>query len=97
MEDAFANLQSVLKTAEWNVFYYSHNKNSIVGYNVFSNRKFTDSAKKLLKECESKENFDQWLIEELRYCFWSRCEHEIIISEWPYNGRTTKKLTSSIR
>ena len=32
---------------------------------------------------ETREDIKRWIDRELKYQFWSRCEYEIILSEWP--------------
>lgn len=33
---------------------------------------------------ETDEEIKDWIIKELRYMFWAKCEYELILSPWPY-------------
>lgn len=33
---------------------------------------------------ETDDEIKEWVIKELRYMFWGKCEYEMILSSWPY-------------
>ena len=82
---------------EWNVFRHDFNGKKIVTYNVFEHSSFLASVKKLRKD---KETFSEQLRREAQYYFWSKCEHEVIITSWPAYiskeeyDRITREITS---
>ena len=85
------------KVLEWNVFRHDINNKKIVKYNVFDHSSFLASVKKLRKD---KDTFSEQLRREAQYYFWSKSEHEIIITSWPAYiskeeyERITKEVTS---
>lgn len=69
---------------EWNVFLEDFNARKIVKYNVFRHTSFVRDCAKALAECgKNREAFEERLNRELHYYFWSKCEYEIILSDWP--------------
>ena len=64
---------------EWNVYRYNCNSNKIEQYNIFEHGSFDKYLKKAYKECKAKEEFAERIKSELRYCFWSKSQHELII------------------
>ena len=69
---------------EWNVYWEDFNKNQIVVKNVFKlSSSFNKYLKKKKKKNNLKEDFCKQLERDLHYCYWSKCEYEIIISSWP--------------
>ena len=68
---------------EWNVYSHNFNKKEIETYNIFNHGRFLEDVKKDLKECKTKEEFAEKLKSNLRYYFWSKCEHEVVISSFP--------------
>lgn len=85
------------KVLEWNVFRHDINSKKIVKYNVFDHSSFLASVKKLRMD---KDTFSEQLRREAQYYFWSKCEHEVIITSWPAYiskeeyERITKEVTS---
>lgn len=70
------------KALEWNVFRHDSNKNEIVAYNVFG-KYIVDELKKRKNKCSSKEEFSEELKRLMMYYYWSKYEHEIVISSFP--------------
>lgn len=68
---------------EWNVFRYDINKDKIVTFNIFNHWKFDEDVQKSLKKFKDKDEFAEQLRRDLRYYFWSKCEHEVIITSFP--------------
>ena len=73
---------------EWNVYVEDVNAQKIVVYNIFRHTFFVRDCKKALKEHkEDKDSFLEEVRKELMYYFWSKCEWEIILSDFPPSGR----------
>ena len=70
----------------WNVYMEDFNGKCIKVFNVFNHWTFHESLKKELKKYKNEDQVAQ-LEEEVRmwarYCFWSKCEYEIILTSWP--------------
>ena len=67
----------------WNVFRSEFNDNSIVSYDIFTHGSFNADVKQLLKKHTDKNAFSEELRLKLQYYFWSKCEHEVVITSWP--------------
>lgn len=68
---------------EWNVYWEDFNKNQIIVRNVFNlSSSFNTYLKENFKKNNLKEDFCKQLERDLQYCYWSKCEYEIIISSW---------------
>ena len=69
---------------EWNVYTYNFNARRVEAYNVFNHSGFLDDCKKALKKYgEDKEQFIEQVRRSLMYYYWSKCEWEIVISDFP--------------
>ena len=79
----------------WNVFRHDCNKKEIVTYNVLSEH-MVDELKKKKKKCSSKEEFSEQLKRVMMYYFWSKSEHEVVITNWPVhvNMKELDKISS---
>lgn len=67
----------------WNVYREDFNNKAIVTYNIFDHSGFAQDINKLLKEDITKDEFAEQLKRSLRYYFWSKSEHEVVITSWP--------------
>lgn len=76
---------------EWNVYIENVNKREIERYNIFQYFSLTDEIRRIKKETGSKEEFAKELDNELKYRFWSKCEWEIILSDWPPSAKFHKE------
>ena len=78
---------------EWNVFINDVNHREIRTFNVFDHYGFledcADNAKKNNKDFAA---FADQLNRDAMYYFWSKCEWEIIISDWPTTGKCEEKI-----
>ena len=77
----------------WNVIYGDFNARRIRTYNVFDHYGFVVSCQKNAKKNkDNKEAFAEDLKRDLMYYFWSKCEWEVIVSQWPPkdDGRDAK-------
>ena len=72
---------------KWNVFLEDFNHKKIIIWNVFDHYSFYESLKKGLKKYKEKKEFSEYLKREAMYCFWSKCEYEIILSDWPPSNK----------
>ena len=68
---------------EWYVFHENTNQKEIEPFNVFNSVRFYEYLLKLKKELKKKNETFEWFSKELKeyamYCFWSKCEYEVII------------------
>ena len=67
----------------WNVYIENFNEKCIEVYNIFDNYGFYNDLKVIYNEEKDKENFLYKVNRSLMYYFWSKCEWEIILSDWP--------------
>lgn len=72
---------------KWFVYRENINTREIGKYDVLSHGGFREAVAVLLVTTKTKEEFSKKLDQEARYYFWSRCEHEIILSSWPPSDR----------
>lgn len=68
---------------EWNVFRHDVNSNKIVTFNIFNHWKFSEDVQKSLKKFKDKDEFAEHLRRDLMYYFWSKYEHEVVITTFP--------------
>ena len=71
----------------WNVFRHNINNGEIEIWNVFNHHAFTLFVEKALKLYKTNkidyQEFDKRIKTEVKYYFWSRSEHEVVITSWP--------------
>ena len=73
---------------EWNVYYGNFNSREIETYNVFRHYGFVEQCRKELRKYkDDREGFLKEVRGWLMYFFWSKCEWEVIIQQWPNNER----------
>lgn len=68
---------------KYNVYVENCNTKKIEIYNIFKYNNLENIFKKLKEETNSKEEFLEKVRRELQYRYWSKCEWEIILSDWP--------------
>jgi hypothetical protein len=68
---------------EWYV--YNERNGKIEPYNIFNHGTFVKYINQHIKNCDTKEDFEEALRSELRYYFWCRTEYELIIEITEYN------------
>lgn len=72
----------------WNVYVEDMNGRKIEKFNVFHHSRFMDDIKKAYKDYKDDyEKFCESVKSDLMYYYWSKCEWEVIISEWPPSSR----------
>lgn len=69
----------------WNVYREDFNEKKIVVYNVFNHYTFHEQCKKMYRKYRKPEQVSE-LEKEIKswamYCFWSKCEYEIVLRGW---------------
>ena len=69
---------------EWNVFEYDFNDNKIVTHNVFKHSRLMNDLIKIRKiHNDDSEMFAKEVKKSLAYYYWSKCEHEIVVTSFP--------------
>ena len=68
----------------WNVYYGDFNAREIKVFNIFDHWAFYNDCLKAKKKFkDDKDGFAEYVRISLSYFFWSKCEWEIILSQWP--------------
>lgn len=68
----------------WKVFYENFNAREIKEYDIFEHGRFSNEIKKLNKKKNiTKEEFVEELRKNLMWCFWSKCEYEVVVTGFP--------------
>lgn len=68
----------------WNVYIENINKRCIEIHNIFNHYMFMQDLREIYSELkDDKENFLYRVKRSLMYYYWSKCEWEIILSDWP--------------
>lgn len=74
---------------KWFVYRHLYPQNRILEYDVFSHERFYHDVVSALQKCDTKEKFEKELHHIAFYYYASKCEHEIVLSEWvgPHTNR----------
>ena len=67
----------------WNVYLDDVNRREIKTYNVFNHSTFNEDVKELLQREMTYKEFSEKLESYAMYCFWSKCEYEVIATSFP--------------
>lgn len=67
----------------WNVYRENVNTKRIETYNIFEHASFRKDVEEAYATCRTKDEFVEQLRKSLMYYFWSKCEWEVIITDWP--------------
>lgn len=79
----------------WNVYIENINKRQIEIYNIFNHGGFKKDLKEINDEVkDNKDEFLDRLKRSLQYYYWSKCEWEIILSDWPPSKKFNDKKIS---
>lgn len=81
------------KELKWYVLRHDFNKDTIENYNIFINANLWNERigiPKLLKNYQSFDNFKKELESLFKYCYWSKCEYEILTSGLAKNSEVYK-------
>ena len=68
---------------KWNVLRHDINARRIKEYDIFKHSSFANEVAELSNQDLTKEDFTQKLERTLQYYFWSKSEHEVVITSWP--------------
>ena len=79
---------------EWNVYVEDFNRREIKVYNIFKHDNFLKDCRKLAKTCMDKTTFAENIRKNLLYYYWSKCEWEIILSDWPTSNKFKNEKVS---
>ena len=72
-----------MKELEWNVYVEYINHRRIEIYNIFEHAGFKEDCDKAWKEYkDNSQKFAECVKRSLMYYFWSKCEWEIILSDF---------------
>lgn len=77
----------------WYILWYNPNLKQIELRNVFNlSVKFNQELQTLskVKDTITFEEFSNQLRSAAKYCFWSKCEYEILVSPWASKGEDKK-------
>ena len=67
---------------EWNVYVGDFNAKQIKVHNVFNHHRLMQDIEKKIKKIKEYDEFCEALHKDLRYYYWSKCEWEVLISEF---------------
>lgn len=78
---------------EWNVYMEDFSNKRIKTHNVFAHTGFLADLKKEARKYRDRERelFEERLRRILMYYYWSKCEWEIVLSDWPPSDRFNKE------
>ena len=79
----------------WNVYYEDWNAKEILVRNIFDHYNFVkDCARDLRKLKDDIGEAEERIRRNLMYYFWSKCEHEVLITAWinPKNEAICRKV-----
>lgn len=80
------------KHIPFNVINFEYNSKKFESYDVMPYLINCYKTVKRKKECpKTFDEFKQFVESKSMYMYWSRCEYEIILVDWP-NGKTNKKI-----
>lgn len=74
---------------EFNVIWFNPNKKEFEPYNVMPY--FIDEYKKSKVKPKTFDEFKEFIKKNSMYMYWSRCEYEIILEDWP-RSNVEKKI-----
>lgn len=67
----------------WNVYRNDFNSKEIKVFNVFNHYRFREDVEKLIKSKPSYDELSEQLRKTAMYYFWSKCEHEVVVTSFP--------------
>lgn len=81
-----------MKELEWNVFVENINRRQIEIYNIFNHGSFKKDCDEAWREYKNSfQKFAENVKRSLMYYFWSKCEWEIILSDFPPSKKFQEK------
>lgn len=72
-----------MKELRWYVLLIDPNRNKVENFNIFNSIRFGREMKFLMEDShfDTQEEFVKELRSSIRYCFWSKFEYEIAVSD----------------
>lgn len=81
-------------TNSFNVLIWDINRDELTHYDIipYLLRQYNETRKmSSYKETpKTREEFREFIKKEAMYQWWSRCEYEILVSDWPKHGKEIK-------
>ena len=71
-----------VKDLKWNVYCDDINGKKIKIFNIFEHSRLCEDIEKYFKKYKNKDEFAEHLRHSLMYYYWSKCEWEVVITEW---------------
>lgn len=68
-----------IKSLHWKVLSHDFNKDEIIDYDIFSHAGFVEVVKSANRKFKDNESFLDEIDNALRYYFWAKAEHEILV------------------
>lgn len=83
---------------EWNVYRDNFMNECIEVFNVFDHFSFYQDCCKIKKKFTNINDFSEQIRKSLMYYFWSKAEHEIVITTWPprVNKQEVERLRNEV-
>ena len=73
-----------MRDMTWYVYVKNFNGKRIEKFNIFNHAGFMNDVKDIYKKYKNDFNkFEEEIQMSLRYCYWAKCEWEIILQSWP--------------
>lgn len=66
---------------EWYVLNYDFNRKKVYNFNIFNSVRFSEGVERLLNDFITMDDFIEKLTSQVKYCFWSKREYEISVSD----------------
>lgn len=73
---------------KYNVILWDINKREFIPYDIFPYLKHVWAKDE--NKPKTFDEFKEWIRKESLYQWWSRCEYEIILSDWPSKTKSKK-------
>ena len=71
-----------VKDLKWNVYCGDINGKKIKIFNIFEHNRFCEDIERYFKKYKNKDEFAAHLRHSLMYYYWSKCEWEVVVTEW---------------
>ena len=82
-----------MKNMEWYVFFEDSCRQEIGKFNIFEHPSFMNDVKKAYKEHKDNFNaFSEQVKQSLKYYYWSQCEWELVLSDWPKSDKIPEEI-----
>ena len=71
------------KPLRWMVYAGDFNSKNIKEHNIFNHWRFWGYCRENYKKNKERSEFEKQLRKDLAYCYWGKCEWEIVVQHWP--------------